>query len=317
MKIYHDINEVSKNEKISLAIGNFDGVHFGHLEILKKCIKESGLSLVLTFDVHPREYLYPGFSPRLITEKHEKYTFLKTCGIDGIIELNFAKYCSMEPLKFLDTLNSKLSLESITIGFNFFFGQNQKGNADLMYWWGRSAGVKINVVPPIILNGMRVSSTVIRELISAGEINNAFQLMTYPFVISGTVIEGRKIGRTINFPTLNLNPPRKIMPPDGVYITQTVFKGMQKRSLTNIGSSPTIDSEIRSRKIETWMENCDAGDLYGENISVYFFEKIRDEIRFSSKEKLSEMISVDRSKLSEFSKLNEFKLLPDVFPLFS
>lgn len=316
MKIYKDLASVPKNEKISLAIGNFDGVHLGHLEIIGKCKKNEGLCTVLTFDVHPREYLYPDFSPRLLTMNHEKYAFLRSAGVDIVIELPFSRYCSVDPLQFLEMLHKELSIEAITVGFNFFFGQNQKGNVDFIYWWGRSTGVRINVVPPYIKNGMRISSTIIRELISSGEVSNAAELMKYPFVISGTVMEGKKIGRELKFPTLNLDVPRKTIPPDGVYITQTVFKGVQKRSLTNIGSSPTIDSELKTRKIETWVEGGNIGQLYGEQIAVYFFEKIRDEIRFSSKEKLSEMLSADRSKLVGFSKRNEFGALPDVFRLF-
>jgi riboflavin kinase/FMN adenylyltransferase len=313
MKIYHNLKDVPSDEAVSLAIGNFDGVHYGHLEIIEKCKRSGSLCTVLTFDVHPREYLYPGFSPRLLTLKHEKYAFLRSAGVDIIIELPFAQYCSVEPINFLEILNRELHLDSITVGFNFFFGQNQKGNADLIYWWGRSAGVRINVVPPFIKNGLRISSTVIRELVSSGEVSNARDLMKYPFVISGTVVQGRKIGREMNYPTLNLEVPQKTMPPDGVYITETVFNGSQMMSLTNIGSSPTIDTELRTRRVETWIEGKNIGLLYGQEIAVYFLEKIREEIKFSSREKLLEMISVDRSRLASFSNSSKSRDLPDLF----
>ncbi|HRQ68806.1 MAG TPA: bifunctional riboflavin kinase/FAD synthetase [bacterium] len=313
MRIYHNLKDVPKNEKISLAIGNFDGVHQGHLQIIEKCRKNGGSCTLLTFDVHPREYLYPGFAPRLLTLKHEKYAFLKHAGVDIVIELPFSQYCSIDPIKFLGILDRELQLDSITIGFNFFFGQNQKGNADLMFWWGRSTGVRINVVPPIIKNGMRVSSTIVREFLATGEMWNAFSFLAYPYVISGKVIEGRRIGRTIDFPTLNLDVPPKIIPPEGVYFTRTVLENETFFSLTNIGANPTIDSEEKTKRIETWIANGNIDEMYGRNIAVYFYKKVRDEIRFSSKEKLSEMINHDRVQLEQFKNANKFDDLPDIF----
>ncbi len=313
MRIYQNLKDIPKNERISLAIGNFDGVHLGHLEIIKKCRKNGGSCTLLTFDVHPREHLYPGFAPRLLTLKHEKYAFLKHAGVDIVIELPFSQYCSVDPIKFLEILNKEIQLDSITIGFNFFFGQNQKGNADLMFWWGRSTGVRINVVPPIIKNGMRISSTIVREFLATGEMGNAILFLAYPYVVSGKVTEGRKIGRTIDFPTLNLSVPEKIIPPDGVYFTRTVIEKKPFFSLTNIGTNPTIDSDEKIRRIETWIADRKIDEMYGRNIAVYFYKKVRDEIHFSSKEKLSEMINHDRSQLEQFEKTNKFDELPDIF----
>ena len=199
---------------------------------------------------------------------YEKYAFFKTLGVDYVIELPFAEYCRMEPLIFLDTLLQNMQLRKITIGFNFFFGKGQKGNAELAFWWGRSSGVKISVVEPFQKNGMRVSSSAIRELILSGHIKNAASILLYPFLISGTVKRGKQIGRTLNFPTLNLETPDKIMPPDGVYVTQTVFDGHQFTSLTNIGTNPTIDAESKQKIIETWVDSEDIGELYGKKISV-------------------------------------------------
>lgn len=313
MKIYYSLSAVPEGLEISLAIGNFDGVHLGHAEIIKTCRKNTGKCTVLTFDVHPREFLYPDFAPEMLTLKHEKYAFLQSIGVENIIELPFSEFHSIDPVSFLDLLNSKLRLESITVGFNFFFGRNQTGNADLMFWWGRSANVKINVVLPFLKNGMRISSTSVREFIFSGQISNACSFLAYPFVISGKVEKGRQIGRKLKYPTLNLGMPKKIIPPDGVYITQTIVAGMQKCSLTNIGISPTFDSESRERRIETWVVNEELDELYGAPVAVYFLKKVRSEIRFSTKEKLLEMISNDRKELDVFWKLNEFKMLPDVF----
>ena len=314
MKIFKSLESVPKDVDISLAIGNFDGVHLGHAEIIRQCRSESSCrSAILTFDIHPRKFLYPEFAPKSLTLPFEKYAFFKALGVDFVIELPFAEYYSMDALKFLDTLKMNLNLKQITIGFNFFFGKNQKGNSEIAFWWGRSAGVKINVVQPFLKNGTRVSSSAIRELILSGHIKNAASLLVYPFLISGSVKRGKQIGRTLNFPTLNLETPDKIMPPDGVYITQTVFDGKQFTSLTNIGTNPTIDAESKQKIIETWVDSEDIGELYDKQISVYFLKKIRDEIRFSSKEKLAETISHDKETCRKFMESNKIKELPDIF----
>lgn len=312
MKIYRSLSSFPENEKISLVIGNFDGVHLGHCEIIRECRKNGGICAVLTFDIHPREFLFPDFPPGRLTLKHEKYTFLERLGVDVIFELPFAQFHSIEPIAFLDLLNNSLDIGSITVGFNFFFGRNQTGSADLLYWWGRSSGVKITVVPPFVKNGMRVSSTAIREFILEGELIKSQSFLLFPYVISGEVMKGDQIGRQLNFPTLNQSVPNKMVPPDGVYLTQTVFDGNQKRSITNIGHRPTIDSEFCERRIETWIVDEKIGEMYGRNISVYFLKKIRNEIKFSSKEKLTERILDDRMRFVEFWKDSEINELPEI-----
>lgn len=313
MQIFRSLESVPKTEKVSIAIGNFDGVHLGHAEIIKECRAAGCRSAILTFDVHPRSFLFPDFAPELLTLPHEKYAFFSSLGVDFVIELPFAEYYSMDPIVFLDKLHTNLNLEKITIGFNFFFGKNQKGNADLAFWWGRSTSVKISVVPPFLKNGMRISSTSLRGFILAGQMKNAASFMVYPFLISGEIRRGKQIGRTLNFPTLNLEAPKKIIPPDGVYITQTVFGGRQYSSLTNIGNNPTIDAESDIKSIETWVDAEDIGELYGRNVAVYFLKKIRNEITFSSKEKLAEAISKDKDTCREFISSNKIKKLPDIF----
>ena len=310
MNIYQSLKNVSPTTGLSLAVGNFDGLHLGHNEILKKCRESGSRPSVLTFDVHPREFLFPEFMPGLLTTKREKYKYLEEQGIDSVIELSFEKVRNMEPVAFLDMLRDSLDIQSITVGFNFFFGKNQKGNSDMLYWWGRSAGVKINVIPPFMKGGMRVSSTSVRSLILSGEVEKASTLLVFPYVVSGKVLKGRQLGREMEFPTMNLDVPHKIVPPNGVYLTQTVYKERQMRSITNIGNSPTIDIESTDRRIETWVVNDNIGEMYGKDISVYFLKKIRNEIRFSSKEKLSKQISKDKKEFDEYWKSRKYIGLP-------
>lgn len=313
MEIYRSLEKVPPVTGLSLAVGNFDGLHLGHNEILEKCRESGSRPSVLSFDVHPREFLFPEFMPGLITLKSEKYQFLEKLGIDSVIELPFEKVRNMEPIDFLDMLKDNLNIQSITVGFNFFFGKNQKGNSDMLYWWGRSAGVKINVIPPFMKGGMRVSSTSVRSLILSGEVEKASTLLVFPYAVSGKIRKGRQLGRKMSFPTMNICVPDKIVPPDGVYLTQTVYKDRQMRSITNIGSSPTIDVESTSRRIETWVVDEDVGEMYGKDITVYFLKKVRNEIRFSSKEKLSQQISQDKNEFDEYWKTRKNSSLPYVF----
>jgi len=312
MKIIKSLDSFPKDAEVSLCIGNFDGIHLGHLDIINSCKKSGGVPTVITFDKHPREVLFPDFPPRKITLKNEKYAFLKDLGIEIVLELSFSGFCQIEALKFLEMLNESMNIREITVGFNFFFGKDQMGTADLLFWWGRSSGVKINVLPPTVKNGIRISSTAIRELIVSGNIEKADDLMSFPFVLSGVVVKGKQLGREMNFPTLNLEPPEKILPPDGVYLTQTVIDGEQYASLTNIGKNPTIDNDSCNRKIETWLVDQSIGEIYGRNVAIYFHKRIRNEIRFSSKEMLYKKVQQDRDEFYRFWKERKSSILPDV-----
>ncbi len=313
MEIIKSLENFPKEIPVSLCIGNFDGIHNGHLDIIKKCRESGGLSAVLTFDRHPREVLYPDFPPKILTLKHEKYSFFKELGVDFILELPFARFANVEPLDFLDTLKEKVNVTAITVGFNFYFGREQKGNSDLLFWWGRSSGVKINVLPPTVSNGIRVSSTAIRELVVSGQMEKARSLTSFPFVVSGEVVKGKQLGRGMDHPTLNLKLPDKILPPDGVYITVTVIGNGKYPSLTNIGRNPTIDSDLYSRKIETWIVDHSLDDLYGKFASVYFFKKIRNEIKFSSREMLYKKVESDKDIFYQFWSDCKTPELPDTY----
>jgi riboflavin kinase / FMN adenylyltransferase len=316
MQIIKSLEDFPKDVPVSLCIGNFDGIHLGHLDIIKKCKEKGDVVTVITFDKHPRVVLHPDYPTRILTLKHEKYSFFKELGINYLLELPFSKYCQSDPLDFLETLDKNLSINSITVGFNFFFGKDQKGNSDLLYWWGRSSGVKINVLPPTVKNGIRISSTAIRELIVSGQVEKAVSMMSFPFVLSGEVVKGRQLGREMNFPTLNFQLPDKIIPPDGVYITQTVIGADRYASLTNIGRSPTIDDEAIERKIETWVVDRSLESLYGRCASVYFFKKIRNEIKFSSREMLYNKVVSDKDQFLKFWDGRKIEELPDTYECF-
>lgn len=310
MNVYHSLEQVPPVAGLSVAIGNFDGLHLGHNEILERSKESGSRPTVLTFDIHPREFLFPEFMPGVLTTKKEKYRYLEALGVDSVIELPFEKVRNMAPVDFLNMLKNCLDIQSITVGFNFFFGKDQKGNSDMLYWWGRSAGVKINVIPPFMKSGLRVSSTSVRSLILSGEVERASTLLVFPFVVSEKVVSGRQLGRKMEFPTMNQAVPDKIVPPNGVYLTLTVYKDRQMKSITNIGNSPTIDAESKDRRIETWVVHESVDNMYGNDISVYFLKKIRNEIRFSSKEKLSKQILEDKLELENYWKSRKHGALP-------
>lgn len=294
MNIFTDISKFGKNTPISVTIGNFDGVHKGHEAIIKSACNHAGQSpTVITFDPHPRKVLSPGFAPMLITNTNEKLTFLEKMGIENVFVVSFAQVKDIEPFDFLSFINSSLDIRSITVGFNFYFGKKQEGTPEMLFWWSQATNISVSIVQPVIMEGIRISSTEVRGLILQGEMEKAAAFLSYPFVISGNVIKGRMIGKSIGFPTINLETPDKVLPPDGVYITAAVINGETVPSITNIGFSPTIDEESGKRRIETFVLNKKLPELYGKPVSVYFLKKLRDEIKFSSREKLSAKIGQD------------------------
>ncbi len=291
--------------KTSVFIGNFDGVHLGHKKIIEvassfKNDDESVKTCLVTFSPHPREFFSPDFVLPKITSQSEKLDILEKLGVDFVLSLDFKQYFSMEPEEFLNFLKKSLNPIAITVGFNFFFGKNQSGNTDFLFWWSKSSNMKVKIVPPVVKNGIRISSSIIRTMLLQGDVKTASSLLTFPYFVSGKVVKGRQIGRELAFPTINIIPPEKLIPPDGVYATKVKIGEIFYVSITNIGNNPTIDSSVQKRMIETYVIDQKLPEIYEKDVEICFFYKIRNEIKFSSKEKLKMQIKKDVEKTKEF-----------------
>jgi len=312
MDIHRSLDAAPAGQRFSAVIGNFDGIHDGHRAIFEQARRQEGRLTVVTFDPHPRTILQPGYAPRMLTTWQERLAFFAALGVETMFILPFAPLRDLPAIAFLDLLHRSLPLAALTVGFNFNFGRGQEGNPDILLWWAKGSGVAARVVPPVLHGAMRVSSSAIRKFILNGEMDRAAGLLAFPFVVSGAVRRGRQVGTPLGYPTVNLAPVDKLLPPDGVYATVLIAAGRRHRAVTNIGTNPTIDAESWERTIETHVLGETLPDLYDTVASVYFVRRIRREIRFSSREKLREKIAEDIAAAQAMPLSCPLDALPDI-----
>lgn len=300
-------NELNTNPALSLCLGFFDGVHEGHKVVIKNAVnlaKQNGLkSAVITFKEHPLCYLQ-GRTPQYIISLEDRLSIIEEQGVDFAYVLEFddliADYLAYDYLK--EILIGNFNPKFITTGFNHYFGANKQGNAEFLRNYQGTFGYKFFEIPPITFNSTLISSTKIRQLISDGEVEAMKNLLGYDFFLKSTVIQGRRIGRSISFPTANLPYPKDIIRlPKGVYIANTEVDDKAYHSIVNIGVKPTV-TEDKKLLVETHLLDFD-GDIYGKEVKVSFLKKIRDEKKFPSLNELMLQIQKDSKTATEFFKL--------------
>ncbi|MNS53137.1 Riboflavin biosynthesis protein RibF [compost metagenome] len=280
-----------------VAIGNFDGVHCGHrrvIETAKRLAGERGLDdLVFTFVEHPRTVLRPDAPVPLLTPWAEKVERLAETGVGATIAAHFtADLAQLSPEAFVERiLLGQLNAKAVVTGFNFRFGHRQAGSPELLKELGEKHGFHVEIVTPIEEDGGVVSSSRLRELVATGAIESANEMLCYPYTLTGTVIHGDKRGRTIGFPTANLEVNReKLLPAYGVYACRVTVGGEELPGIVNIGQRPTFDPPklMIEAHIFDW-----SGDIYGETIAVSLVSRIRAEQAFPSVDALIAQIKAD------------------------
>ena len=284
------------HQETSVTIGNFDGVHLGHQELIRRARKkaqEKGCkTLVLSFFPHPLWVICPQKAPPLLTPFHVKRKILERYGVDIFVAIEFSReFSSWSHQRFLEEiLVERLKTVHLVVGPDFRFGKGRKG--DIGFLKGH-APFSVEEVPPVVVKGEPVSSTRIRHLLrDEGQVALAAELLGRPYRLSGMVIKGDGRGRELGFPTANLEPvPRSLIPKRGTYLTKTLFNGGCYPSVTNIGKNPTFGESERLR-VETHLIGFE-GDLVGRDISIEFVERIRDEMRFGSPQELVAQIKQD------------------------
>ena len=302
MEIIRDLQALARHSYPVTAIGNFDGVHLGHRAILNAAIDRArargGTAFALTFDPLPAKLLAPASAPQLILAPADKFELLRLSGIDGVIVLDFTLELSMlSPRDFVrDCLCGKIGAREVVVGHSVSFGHNRAGNAALMVELGRELGFDTTVVGPVKIGGVKVSSTKVRELILAGDMRGAASLLGRYHSLSGRVVRGRERGRTIGYPTANLDSETECIPPDGVYATRAILDDGVYPSLSNIGMRPTFAESART--IETHIFDF-TRDLYGMRIKLELIERIRAERKFDSPDALKAQIARDLRKARE------------------
>jgi len=302
MEIIRDLEALARHPYPVTAIGNFDGVHLGHRAILKTAIDRAraagGTAFALTFDPLPAKLLAPDRAPQLILAPDDKLELLQLSGIDGVIVLNFTLELSLlAPRDFVrDYLRGKIGVREVVVGHSVSFGHNRAGNAAMMVELGREFGFDVDVVGPVKIGGIEVSSTKVRELIGTGDLRAAARLLGRYHFLSGQVVRGRERGRTIGYPTANLASETECIPPDGVYAARVILSDGAYPSIANIGMRPTFSESARS--IEAHIFDF-TRDIYGTRIKLELIERIRPERKFDNADALKAQIALDLSKARE------------------
>lgn len=309
MNIIYDLNELKEPLKNPvLTIGNFDGVHKGHLVLFDK-VKErakaiKGQSAVMTFEPHPIKVMKPGNGPPLITPTRQKLDLISDAGIDLILCLPFThQFASISAEEFVqDILVDRLGIKEIVVGYDYTFGFKRQGNINLLQEMGDRLGFKVHVVDPIHLDNALVSSTSIRELVQEGNLSEAKKLLGRDYQICGTVVKGKnRGGRLLGFPTANLKLIDELIPKRGVYAVTAIINGSIHYGVTNIGYNPTFGDEALS--VETHLLNF-SGDIVGKTIRINFIKRLRDEKTYGNVKELADQITLDVQEAKELFKIS-------------
>jgi riboflavin kinase / FMN adenylyltransferase len=282
----------------ALALGNFDGLHLGHRAIVERTLAyahgEGTDAVVFTFWPHPVAVLAPLRAPAMITSLARRLALLRELGIDGVVAQRFTRgFAALSPADFVRTvLVEALGVSAVVVGYDVTFGRDRAGTPDLLRELGQAHGFAVEVVPPVEVAGLRVSSSEVRRLIDAGDVAGAARLLGRPHALIGRVRRGDRRGAGIGFPTANLLPRAGILPPDGVYAVRVGIDGepAERPGVANLGSNPTFDGT--QRRLETHLLDFD-GDLYGRRLSVDLVDRLRGEMRFPSVEALTRQIASD------------------------
>ena len=281
-------------EPAVIALGMFDGVHLGHRALMSRLQEEAKLlhaiPAVYTFSNHPLEVL--GGNVRLLSGIRERNMLLRSLGAEELESVPFTReMASLSPEAFVDLLSAKWDVRGLVVGYNYTCGDRGAGTPETLREIGSRRGFSVSVVEPVLLEGEPVSSTRIREAVERGDITLANRLLKRRYTLSGTVVQNKRIGSRIGFPTANIDAnPKRAIPADGVYATFASVDGGMYRAVTNIGTNPTVNGEKLT--IETHLIDFHA-DIYGQPLSILFRKRMRGELMFDSLDALKEQIRLD------------------------
>lgn len=298
MSVIYGLENVAREPKgRAVAVGVFDGVHWGHKAILERLNTEASDAgvepLALTFDRHPAELLAPTRAPLYINTLEQRVELMQTAGADSIVVAAFNHELADLPREeFLSSvLRDRLQCRRIVVGSNFRFGKDREGDTRYLSEAGPALGMRVAIVPAVIVSEGPVSSTRIRAMIARGDVESASKLLGRRFALRGEVVQGRQVGRTIGFPTANIETaPRQLVPGHGVYAIEASVGMTAYPGVCSIGTRPTFDGQTVT--VEVHLSGFE-GNLYGERLDVAFCRRLRGEMKFESAEHLAEQIRQD------------------------
>ena len=309
MEVFHHLDDVPADlGGTVVSVGNFDGVHCAHREVLGNLVARAHhlalRSAAVTFEPHPMRILRPDLAPRLLTPAPTKLRLLRQTGLDILVVLPFTRDVSlMEPREFVGSiLVERLRAREVHEGFNFRFGHHAEGDVEQLRQFGRELGFEVRVYPEKRIRGDAVSSTRIRELLRQGNVGRANRLLGRPFSIVSTAGRGRGYGHRYTVPTINLSRYDELAPLDGVYVTRTRGGDETFESVTNVGNRPTFG--VESFAIESHLLNFHPIDVTSDTeLEVSFLYRLRAEIKFPSVEALREQIAHDVHRARHYFRL--------------
>ncbi len=298
MKIYHSIKDFVPGKKTVVTLGTFDGVHIGHKKIIEKLIQNAEQSdtesLILTFFPHPRMVLQESSEIKLLNTLDEKINLLENTGLDHLIihpfDETFSRLTAEEFVSKI--LVDRFNIQKIIIGYDHRFGRNRTADINDLILFGGQYGFEVEQISAQEIDAVSVSSTKIRTALLEGHIALANEYLGYPYLLTGTVVQGKQLGRTIGFPTANIHIEEnyKLIPKIGVYVVSSEIQGQTVYGMMSIGTNPTVGGD--SLTIEVYFLDFDA-DLYGQKLALSVLEYIRDEEKFASVEILKDNLHQD------------------------
>ena len=298
MEIISNTTDFYLEKETAVAIGKFDGVHIGHRRLLEEilsCRRKGMAACVFTFEPAPA-VLFGQSDGRELTTREEKRLLFERMNVDILIEFPLTlETAAMSPKTFVtEILAKQMNTRFIAAGNDLSFGARGEGNAELLRKMAPELGFTVRTIDKVCLNGQEVSSTYVRNRVESGDLVLAEKLMGMPYMVVGKVVQGRQIGRTLGFPTVNILPGEgKLLPPNGVYYSSVRYNGRSYRAISNVGCKPTVTDE-HIMGVESYLYDFDR-NIYGESIEVYLHEFRRPEQRFEDVESLKKQLEKDIS----------------------
>jgi riboflavin kinase/FMN adenylyltransferase len=300
LKIYQNIDDFEGSDFAIVTVGTFDGLHIGHQRIIHRMVElaeeQNGETVVITFNPHPRLVIDAGnYNLKFITTEHKKFELLEALGIDHLIILPFTKAFAEIPARdfIRDYLVHKLHVKMLVVGYDHHFGKNREGNFDQLFKQGIQYGFGVEEIPAQYVEDIAVSSTQIRNALNEGDLRLTNRMLGYDYSITGRVTEGNKIGRAIGFPTANIEieDKYKLIAAGGVYACEVEVAGKIYKGMGNIGTRPTIGNHDFTTEVHIFDFD---EDIYGKEITIYFIDRVRDEVKFNSLDDLKSQLIKDK-----------------------
>lgn len=298
MQVLHSIDALSSlSGPLALAVGVFDGIHLGHQEVIRAAQEHAtqhhGTAVVVTFDPHPMQVLRPGSAPKLLCGPRHQQLVLAQTGIACLLACPFTAETAQTPARdfILQLVRASRPLGCISVGYTWSFGHRREGNIHLLMEMGQEHDFAVYGVPPLKIDTQVVSSTLIREAVSNGDFRKAALLLGREYSVYGTVVEGRKLGRQLGFPTANVDVENEQLPPLGVYAVEARIGSAWLPGVANLGRRPTVAADAEP-SLEVHLLDW-SGDLYGRDVEVRFTRHLRSEMKFAGLDELKAQIARD------------------------